>query len=114
MKRRWLAVSLAAAVLLLAGCSKDYSGVYGGMNALGIPMTVELNKDGTATTNVLGFPVSGSYRVEGSTLTLTVMAYGFSQSITGKIANDTIEFEEVTLKKGVTSIDVDSLFSYGQ
>lgn len=114
MKRRWLAAVLAASVLLLAGCSKDYSGVYGGMNTLGIPVTVELNKDGTATTNVLGFPVSGSYRVEGSTLTLTMTAYGFSQSITGKITGDTIAFEDVTLKKGVTSIDVDSLYTYGQ
>ena len=50
----------------------------------------------------------------GLVILFSVMAYGFSQSITGKITNDTIEFDDVTLKKGVTSIDVDSLFSYGQ
>lgn len=107
------AISIAAAIVMLltlTGCSKDYSGTYGGMSELGIPITVELNKDGTATTNILGFPVSGSYIVEGATLTIKVMAYGFSQRITGRITGDTIEFADVTLTKGVTSVDIESLY----
>ncbi len=111
MKRGFLVVVTVVMVLAMTGCSKDYSGTYGGMSDLGIPVTVELKKDGTATTNILGFPVSGSYTVEGSTLTLEVMAYGFSQRITGRIIGDTIEFADVTLTKGVTSVDIESLYN---
>lgn len=111
MKKGVLIFTVAVMVLVLTGCSKDYSGTYGGMSNLGIPVTVELEKDGTATTNILGFPVSGSYIVEDSTLTLKVMAYGFSQRITGRITGDTIEFADVTLTKGVTSVDIESLYN---
>lgn len=110
MKRAILIVVAVVMLLALTGCSKDYSGTYGGMSDLGIPVTVELKKDGTATTNILGFPVSGSYIVEDFTLTLKVMVYGFSQRITGRITGDTIEFADVTLTKGVTSVDIESLY----
>ncbi len=108
MKRYFLLLLLISTILLLTACSVGYSGTYGGQSG-GIPVIMTLEKDGTATTNILGFPTSGHYKVSNGIIEITIEALGYSQTVSGKISKDKIEFSDMVLEKGVTAIDVSAL-----
>lgn len=98
-----LLLLLTCIILLTTACSVDYSGQYGGLSDEGIFISMKINKDGTVETNILGLPITGNYSINNNTITITLTTFGYSQSIQGRISQDTIEFADVILKKGTIS-----------
>lgn len=110
-RRISLLLLLVCTVFLVAACSADYSGQYGGLSDAGIFVSMVLNKDGTAETNLLGIPVTGTYTLKNDQITVKLTTMGYSQSVQGRITKDTIEFSDVILKKGVSSVDISEVSS---
>lgn len=97
-------------ICFLSACGKkDYSGQYGGISDEGIFLSLYLDKEGNASTNMLGIPLSGTYRIRKDRIDVTLSNYGYSDTLSGKIDGDEIIFADVTLKKGVSSADIDGL-----
>ena len=104
MARRIRVILLLLGVIcLLAACGADVSGQYGGMADAGCFISLTLNRDGTLETDILGWPVGGTYTVRGRKLTIVLTALGHSETIEGSINGDTITFADATLKKGLTA-----------
>ena len=86
---------------LLLACSSSISGIYEGTQ-YGIPISMEF-RDDTVQTNILGFPISGTYEINRDriTINLTVSMFGMNQSesISGKIDGKNIVFADITLTK---------------
>lgn len=100
LRRLGLLMILVCMVAFVTACEVDYSGQYGGRSDAGIFVSMTLEKDGTVETNILGFPLTGTYTVKKNQITVTITTMGYSQSVQGKISKDAIEFADVTLKRG--------------
>lgn len=85
-------------MIILCSCSSKLSGKYEAVDSTGITLSMEF-KDNTVTTNILGFPITGEYTLNGDKLIITYSFYGLSQSFNAEIKNDQIIFGDITLKK---------------
>jgi len=57
------------------------------------------SSDGQVSTNILGLPVTGTYKLSGKQLTITISQMGMSQTMRGAYENGVIRFEDITLRK---------------
>ena len=90
---------LVVAMMMMTGCTGGYAGTYSGVTDEGIPLSVTLNDDGTAYTNLFGIPVPCTYKASFGRLELTVSMFGYSDTATGSIHGDTIEFADAKLTR---------------
>lgn len=97
---------LITLLLMLTACGTSYVGQYGGLSDSGIFVSMELMDDGIVETNIFGFPITGNYSVKNGIITIKISQFGYSSSMQGKITKDSIEFADVMLKRGVTSVEV--------
>ncbi len=110
MQKIKLFIMVAICLIVLDGCGNSkYIGQYGGLSDEGIFVSLTLNEDSSAETNIMGMPVTGTYVIDDDIIEITMSVWGYSDTIRGRWTKDGIDFGDVTLKRGVTSVDISEL-----
>lgn len=98
MKNSSKFICLLLILLLVSSCGIKLSGSYKGKSSDGIPVSMEFD-NGNVQTNLFGVPISGSYKLKGRELRVTLSILGQSQEIVGEVYGDELVFDGITLIK---------------
>ena len=100
MKKLALVLGIVLLVVIVSSCSTtiELSGLYEGTSPEGLPVSMDFKID-KVEANLLGLPVTGTYKVNGNKLTVVVTVLGQSQELVGRIDGDEIIFDDFALIK---------------
>lgn len=108
MKKAYALLISILVLLFLTACNKaSLVGSYSGLSNEGIPIAIDFNTDGTATSNLFGFDLPGKYTISRNNIEITTSVLGVVQTVYGQYSagDDKIVFTDVILEKGELSVD---------